>query len=148
MKRVLTERMWKKLAPLLPAERGRKARPSKDNREMVEGMLWKARTGSPWRDLPCEFGAWSSVYNRYNRWCKAGLWGRVLETLQTEVNAEWLLMDSSSVRVHQHGQGAQKKKAFRHSDGQLVVLRRKSISSVMPLEIRTDFPFPKVRSMT
>lgn len=143
MRRLLTEQMRAKLAPFLPKERGRKARPSKDNREMIEGMLWKARTGSPWRDLPWEFGPWSSVYNRYNRWCKAGIWDCVLQALQTELDAEWLLMDSSSVRVHQHGHGAQKKKAFRHSEGPLVVLRRKSISSVMETETHTDFPFPK-----
>jgi transposase len=126
MRKLLTNGMWSKLEPLLPAERGRKSRPSKDNRLMLEGMLWKMRTGCPWRDLPPEFGPWMSVYTRFNRWCRQGVLGNVLSALQQDVDWEWLMMDSSAVRAHQHAHGAQKKPAIRHSDGHVVVLRRKS----------------------
>ena len=126
MRKLLTNGMWSKLEVLLPPERGRKSRPSKDNRLFLEGMLWKMRTGCPWRDLPGEFGPWNSIYTRFNRWCRQGVLDRVLTALQSDVDWEWLMMDSSAVRAHQHAHGAQKKREIRHSDGQLVVLRRKS----------------------
>jgi len=109
MREILTNRMWSKLAQLLPAERGRDARPSKDNRMMVEAMLWKARTGCPWRDLPEKFGPWMSVYTRFSRWCKAGIWSSALEKLQEDIDEEWLMLDSTSVKAHQHAHGAEKK---------------------------------------
>ena len=70
----LTDYMWDKLAPLLPPERGKTGRPSKNHRNMIEAILWKHRTGAPWRDLPEEFGPWISVFTRFNRWSKVGLW--------------------------------------------------------------------------
>jgi transposase len=82
MRKLLTNGMWSKLEALLPSERGRKSRPSKDNRLMLEGMLWKMRTGSPWRDLPPEFGPWMSVYTRFNRWCQQGVLSKVLDALR------------------------------------------------------------------
>jgi putative transposase len=105
----MTNGMWSKLSPLLPAEAGRQGPVAKDNRLMVEGMLWRIRTGCPWRDLPSEFGPWESVYTRFSRWCKAGIWRRVLSTLQEdEADCDWLFIDSSSVKVHQHAHGAKK----------------------------------------
>jgi len=107
---ILTDRMWKKLSPLLPPERGRKSRPAKDNRLIVEGILWKIRTGSPWRDLPDEFGPYSTVFNRFNRWSKKGIWQRALEHLSKESDLEWLMVDSTTVKAHQHASGAAGKK--------------------------------------
>jgi putative transposase len=113
MRKLLTNGMWSKLAPLLPAERGRQGPVRKDNRLMVEGMLWKMRTGAPWRDLPEEFGPWESIYTRFSRWCKAGIWREVLAALQQEgaSDYEWLMIDSSAVKVHQHAHGAKKNNA-------------------------------------
>jgi len=68
-RRFLTEAMWDKLAPLLPPERGGIGRPRFSNRLMVEAILWKHRTGAPWRDLPEDFGPWSSVYKSCHREC-------------------------------------------------------------------------------
>lgn len=82
MRKMLTNGMWSRLKPLLPAERGRCGPPNKDNRTLVEGMLWKMRTSAPWRDLPAEFGPWNSVYTRFNRWCQQGIWGEVLAKLR------------------------------------------------------------------
>ena len=112
MRKLLSNKMWFQLAPLLPAECGRQGPIRKDNRLMVEGMLWKMRTGAPWRDLPEEFGPWESIYTRFSRWCKAGVWRKVLTALQEgEMDCEWLMMDSSAVKVHQHAHGAKKNAA-------------------------------------
>lgn len=107
---ILTNDMWNQLSPQLPAERGRNARPSKSNRLMLEGMLWKMRTGSPWRDLPSEFGPWESVYTRFSRWSNAGIFQKVFKKLKDVLDCENIILDSTTVRVHQHGHGAAKKK--------------------------------------
>ena len=78
------EPMWTLLQPLLPPEQGGMGRPRLPNRPIVEGMLWKLRAGGPWRDLPEEFGPWTTVFIRLNRWNKAGVWQAVLETLRGE----------------------------------------------------------------
>ncbi len=81
----LTNTMWKKIEPLLPAERGRCARPSKCNRTMLEGMIWKLRVGCPWRDLPVEFGPWQSVYTRFNRWSESGIFQEVFVLIKDKL---------------------------------------------------------------
>lgn len=70
----LSEAEWRLLKDLLPAERGRKSRPSGDNRPIVNGILWRMRTGAPWRDLPEKYGKWMTVYQRFRRWSEAGIW--------------------------------------------------------------------------
>lgn len=91
----LTDEMWGKLAPLLPPERGGKGRPQKAHRPWIKAILWKHRTGAPWRDLPEEFGSWKSIYCRFNRWSNAGVWQSLLEALRVEADTEWLMIDSS-----------------------------------------------------
>lgn len=71
--------MWEKLAPLLPAPKGRHG---KDDRMFLEALYWVIRTGAPWRDLPSEFGPWKTVYNRYNNWVKKGHLDQILEALK------------------------------------------------------------------
>ena len=68
----LTDAHWEQLLPLLPPQKPRTGRPAIDHRLVVEGMLWVARTGSSWRELPERFGPWSTVSSRYQRWCKEG----------------------------------------------------------------------------
>ena len=81
---------------------------------MVNGMLWIARTGAPWRDLPERYGKWTSVYSRFQRWRKAGVWERVLSEVQRqddqqgELDWEIHFVDGSVVRAHQHAAGAKK----------------------------------------
>src|ERR1700686_2360051 len=104
----LTNEMWEKLAPLLPPERGAPGRPQHSHRPWLEAILWKHRTGAPWRDLPGEFGSWKSIYCRFNRWSKAGVWQRLLEALRVDADTEWLMIDSSVIRAHQHASGARK----------------------------------------
>ena len=77
----LTDARWARIAPLLPPQKPRTGRPAHDHRTLLAGMLWVARTGAAWRDLPAHFGPWETVHSRYHRWRKAGIWQQILETL-------------------------------------------------------------------
>ncbi len=102
----LREDQWQKIASLLPGKKGEPGR-SADNRLFVHAVLWIARSGAPWRDLPQRFGEWNSVYQRFNRWVKKGVWQAVFEALQ-EPDLEWLMTDSTIIRAHQHAAGQKK----------------------------------------
>jgi transposase len=109
---ILTDEQWARLERLLPAEKPATGRPSRSHREVVEAILWVLRTGSPWRDLPQEYGSWGTAASRFYRWRIAGIWDRVLVALQADADArgdlDWLLhhLDGSVVRAHQHAAGA------------------------------------------
>lgn len=110
----LSNRQWKRLAPLLPAERGHKGRPyTQDHRTTIEGILWIARTGAPWRDLPPQFGKWGTVYQRFNRWVKSGVFDAVFASLAADLKLDVVMVDGTFVKVHQHGTGAPKEDAHR-----------------------------------
>ena len=98
----LTDEQWRQIASHLPGKSGDPGRSGEDNRRFVNAVLWLAKTGAPWRDLPGRFGKWNSVFQRYNRWCKRGVWQRVFEILNLEPDLEHLLLDSTIVRAHQH----------------------------------------------
>jgi len=102
----LTDVQWSLIKDYLPGKRSDPGRTAKDNRRFVDGVLWLARTGAPWRDLPERYGQWNSAFQRYSRWSKRGVWQRILEALGGEVDLEHLLLDSTTVRAHQHAAGA------------------------------------------
>ena len=102
----LTDAQWNQLRDLLPGKAGDPGRTGADNRLFLNAVLWIARTGAPWRDLPERFGKWNSVFKRFRRWCENDVWGRIGETLGLEEELESLMLDSTIVRVHQHGAGA------------------------------------------
>jgi hypothetical protein len=77
----LTDEQWALVRPLLPAQRGGIGRPPLDHRRVLGGILWVARTGSSWREMPEEYGKWESAYRRHELWVKQGLWQRILRTL-------------------------------------------------------------------
>ena len=118
---LLTGEQWGRLAPLLPPARPRTGRPNKDHRLAVEAILWRLRTGAPWRDLPAGFGPWQSAYSRLRRWRAAGVWDRVPAELRRQADADgrldWVrhVVDSTVVRAHQHAAGAKKGAATRPS---------------------------------
>src|SRR5258707_10072694 len=73
---------------------------------LSRGVLWIARTGSPWRDLPSAFGNWNSVWRRFDRWSQSGVWHRIFSALAGDPDFEYLIIDSTIVRAHQHAAGA------------------------------------------
>ena len=105
---VLRDDQWERIAPLLPGKASDCGVTAKDNRLFLEAVIWIARTGAPWRDLPRCYGNWHRVYVRYNRWSDKGVWQRIFETVADDPDLEHLMVDGSIVRVHQHG-AAQKK---------------------------------------
>lgn len=105
---VLSDSDWERIAAFLPGSRGKRGRPPVNSRAIVEGILWRIRTGAPWRDLPKEFGSWSTVFSRFNRWSKNGVWDALFQAVQLVPDSEWNFIDSTIVKVHQHGSGARR----------------------------------------
>ena len=103
---VLSDEQWKRVAPLLPGKPGDPGRSGDDNRLFLEGVLWIARTGSPWRDLPAEFGNWNSLFKRFRRWALKGVFEMIFSSLSGDPDFEYAIIDGTIVRVHQHGTGA------------------------------------------
>jgi putative transposase len=103
---VLSGEQWKRIAPELPGKEGDPGATASDNRRFIEAVLWIARTGAPWRDLPEEFGKWFTTYTRFWRWVQKGVWERIFQTLSGDPDFEYVLIDGTLVRVHQHGTGA------------------------------------------
>jgi transposase len=101
----LSDFEWGLIQPLLPNKPRGVARV--DDRRVLNGIFWVLRTGSPWRDLPERYGPPTTIYNRFNRWARAGVWVRVFETLAERSPDSMLLIDSSIIRAHQ--QAAAKK---------------------------------------
>ena len=103
----LTEEMWERLAPLLPPETGGPGPQRLPNREIVEVILWKHQTGAPWRDIPDVGLPWNTVFTRFNRWSKRGVWRKVLDALKPKEDIEMVMvmLDSTSIRAHQHSAG-------------------------------------------
>ena len=110
---LLRDDQWERIAHFLPGKAGDRGVTAKDNRLFIEAVLWIARTGAPWRDLPAQFGRWHSVYMRFSRWSKQGGWERLMAVLIDEPDLEELLIDATIVRAHQHAAGAQKKLAHK-----------------------------------
>jgi putative transposase len=112
-RRILRTEQWNRIKDILPGkvtDRGVTA----DNRLFLDAVLWLLRSGAPWRDLPPEFGRWHSVYMRFSRWEKHGVWERVLAAAQEDPDLKALFMDSTAVRAHLHAAGAGKKTVRKH----------------------------------
>ncbi len=99
-----------RIKDFLPGQVGDPGVTAKDDRLFVNAVLRIARTGAPWRDLPERFGPWGSAWKRFDRWGAKGVWERVFEALQGP-DLEWIVLDSTVVRAHQHAAGAVKKGA-------------------------------------
>ena len=99
---------WAFFEPFLIAVRGRGGRPASDHRRVLDAVFWIARTGSPWRDLPEEFGKWSSVYRQFRRWTLAGVWELVLSALNDSGASpgQVQMIDSTVIRAHNLAAGA------------------------------------------
>jgi transposase len=109
----LTDEEWARLEPLLPDLAPRCGGRWADHRQVINGVFFRTRTGTPWRDIPPCYGNWKTVYNRHRRWSTDGTWVDVLAELRRgsdgDDGAEWTLsVDSSVARAHQHAAGARR----------------------------------------
>lgn len=105
----LSDANWDRIKDLLPGRPGQTGWRARDNRLFIAAVLWIAKTGAPWRDLPERFGNWNSVWKRFDRGAKKGTWQCVFEALQ-DPDLEWLLPDSTVIRAHPCAAGAEKKR--------------------------------------
>ena len=105
-RRYLSNEQWALIEDLVPGKPGDPGVTGADNRLFVDAVLWLARVGAPWRDLPTEDGNWNSVFQRFRRWAKNGVWERLFAALVKDPDFEYLIIDSTIVRAHQHAAGA------------------------------------------
>ena len=105
----LTDAEWSIIDPLLPRKSRGVARV--EDRRVLNGIFWRLRSGSPWADIPERYGPYTTCYNRFVRWRKAGIWDKLLEAVSEAYNGKIQMIDSSVVRVHQHAANGEKKAA-------------------------------------
>ena len=102
----LSDREWAIIEPLLPNKP--RGVPRVDDRRVLNGIMWRFRSGAPWAEIPERYGPPTTCYNRFVRWRKAGVWDRLLAAVSAGFNGELVMIDSTCVRVHQHGATAKK----------------------------------------
>jgi transposase len=102
----LTDEQWQAIEPYCLGKKSDPGQTGGDGRLFLEAVLWIARTGSPWRDLPEYYGNWNSVFKRFRRWAQRGAFERIFQALSEDADFEYVMVDGSIVRVHRHGQGA------------------------------------------
>jgi transposase len=104
---VLTDAQWARIEPLMPSSDGQRGRPFRDHRQVLEGIVYRFRTGIAWRDLPGSFGPWQTVWKRHRRFSADGTWDRIHARLVAEADTagevDWTVsVDSTISRAHQH----------------------------------------------
>jgi transposase len=106
----MSNREWSFFEPFVTVAGPKRGRPASNHRLVLDGVFWIARTGAPWRDLPEEFGKWSSVYRQFRRWSVSGVWDAMLEALNATgvAQSSVQMIDSTIVRAHQHAAGAKR----------------------------------------
>ena len=125
---MLRDDQWQRPAPLTRGKAGDRGRNGIYNRLFINAVLWIARTGSPWRDLPSEFGNWNSIYVRFARWSNKDVWQAIFIVLREDADVEEVSIDSTIIRAHQHAAGAAKKRGSKR----LAVLAAGSALKSMP----------------
>jgi transposase len=106
----LTDEQYQRIEHLLPGKPTDPGATARDNRLFIDAILWIARTGAPWPDLPERFGKYDTAYQRFNRWAKSAVVARVIEALGGAADLENLLIDSTVIPAHQHAAGAEKRR--------------------------------------
>jgi transposase len=102
----LREDQWARISDDLPGKETDPGRTGEDNRRFVEGVIWIGRNCGRWRSLPQEYGKWSGVHKRFKRWADKGVWQMIFNTLAEDADMEWVMIDSTIIRAHQHSAGA------------------------------------------
>ena len=103
---VITDEVWAQISPVLSGKPTDCGVTGKDTRLFLEAVLWRVRAGSPWRDLPTGFGNWNSIFIRFKRWAKRGVFERIFERLSGDRDFEYVMIDGTIVSVHQKASGA------------------------------------------
>jgi putative transposase len=98
----INEQQWERIRGFLPGQEGHVGVTAKDTRTFVNGVLWILRSGAHWRDMPERYGKWNTVYRRFYRWAQSGVWEQVFAVLTKDRDNEYLMLDSTIVRAHQH----------------------------------------------
>jgi transposase len=111
----LRDDQWDRIKGFLPGREGHVGGRAEDNRLFVEAVLYRYRTGCPWRDLPERFGNWKAVHQRFSRWAKGGVFARIFAMLGSDHDNEYMMIDATIVRAHQHSAGAVKKTGRKRS---------------------------------
>src|SRR3954463_3480773 len=106
MQYALSDSPWDWSKDKLPGKESDPGRSGGDNRRFIEAILWVGRNGARWRAIPNQYGHWNSIYRRFRRWSRQGLWQMIFNTLAAKADTEWLMLDSTIVRAHQHAAGA------------------------------------------
>ena len=101
----LTDEQWSRICEVLPGKSGDPGRSGRDNRLFVDAVLWVLRSGARWSDLPERYGKHKTVHKRFTRWAKAGVWERVFDSLTANPDNQYLMLDTTLVRVHQQAAG-------------------------------------------
>ena len=113
----LTDFEWERIAKYFPEKvPGTPGRPPKPSRPILNGILWLARSGAPWRDLPERFGPWETVYTRFSELVDSGKIVQIFRELNVDADLQDLSLDSTSIKAHQHSAGAKKGAIRRKSD--------------------------------
>jgi transposase len=113
----LRDDQWERIQDLLPGREGTVGVSAKDNRLFVEAVLYRYRTGIPWRDLPERFGDFRVIHTRFSRWSKTGVWERVFQKLSEDADNEYAMIDATIVRAHQHSAGVKASRAEQEAIG-------------------------------
>ncbi len=106
MQSILSDAQWDRIKEALPGKESDPGRSGYDNRRFIEAIMWVGRNGARWRAIPSEYGNWNSIHRRFRRWSRKGVWQIIFNTLAVNADTEWLMIDSTIVRAHQHAAGA------------------------------------------
>ena len=110
----LRDDQWERIEPFVPGGRKGRRGPRSNNRRFIDALLWMARSGARWRDLPDHLGAYQTVKRRYYRWIENGTIVQIFQTLAREADFEWLQIDATIIRAHKHAAGARHKRGDLH----------------------------------
>lgn len=100
---------WDRIEKYFPKRQdGQRGRPRNEDRQILNGIIWIARSGAPWRDMPERYGSWSTAYSRFMQWQKEGLFERIFKELCIDADLQDMCLDSTIVKAHQHGAGAKR----------------------------------------
>jgi transposase len=145
----LSEAEWRVLDPVLPPIKGRRGRPPIDRRATINGILWRLRTGAPWRDVPERYGEWNSIARFFRRWCANGLWEVIATTLaEAMADNRHHSIDATTVRGHVSAAGAKGGLANRLLAARGAGSPVKFIVSVMPAAGRSRSTSPAAKRRT